>query len=154
MLLWYWSFTYTRTYTCSIAFRIWESGSVCAHRNVPKTSSFLWKVKQIRLSNDNHMHRVVQAHWKDRRRVDVKHCFLIQNSDSCESQESSFVYVCDLERQKKKFFLFPRHCHGYAAVVWQWQAQENREQFMLYEFFVFLCCDFRGTDKKNTLLKW
>lgn len=44
------------TWTCSIKVRIWESGSACIPGSVPKTSSFLCKVKQIWLSNDNHMH--------------------------------------------------------------------------------------------------
>lgn len=84
------------TCTCSIKFRIWESGSACTPRNVPKTSSFLWKVKEIWLSNDNHMHRVVQAHWKERRRVDVRHCCLTQGLHSCGSDEKHFCYMCTI----------------------------------------------------------
>lgn len=93
------------TYTCSIKFRMWESGSACTPGNVPKTSSFLWKVKQIWLSNDNHMHRAVQAHWKEWRGVDAKHCCSTQRSHSCERViETTFVLCAWFRRAKKVIF--------------------------------------------------
>lgn len=90
------------TCTCSIKFRMWESGSVCTPGNVPRTSSFFWKVKQIWSSNDNHMQRAVQANWKERRRVDVEDCCLTQSSHSCERVMDSIFVICAQFRRAKK----------------------------------------------------
>lgn len=90
------------TCICSIKFRMWESGSACTPGSMPKTSSFLWKVKQIWLSNDNHMPGVVRAHGKGRRRVDVKPCCLSQSSCSYERVRDSTSVMCVWFRRSKK----------------------------------------------------
>lgn len=82
------------TCICSVKFRMWESGSACTPGSVPKTSSFLWKVKQIWLANDNHMPAVVQAHGKGRRRVDMKPCCSSQSSCSCERVRNTTPVMC------------------------------------------------------------
>lgn len=87
---------------CLVKFRMWESGSVCAPRSVPKTSSFLWKVKQIQLSNKNCMPRVVQAHRKGRRSIYVKPCCLSQSSCSYERVRDSTSVLCVWFRRAKK----------------------------------------------------
>lgn len=88
---------------CSVKFRMWESGSACTPGSVPETSSFLWKVKQIWLSNDNHMPGAVQAHGEGRRRVDVKPLlFITELLLLWEGERQHFSHECMVQKGKIK----------------------------------------------------
>lgn len=121
------------TCTCSMKFKTWESGSACTPGNVPETSSFLGKVKQIWLPDDNHMHRAVQAQWMEWRRTDVKRCCLTQSSHSCERvMETTFVFCAQFRRAKKLSL-------GTRRILGQWQTTgEERTIYVIWILSLFM----------------
>lgn len=122
------------TWTCSIKVRIWESGSACIPGSVPKTSSFLCKVKQIWLSNDNHMHGssslegVVEL---------VLSTAVHQSSCSCERLvESASVTCTQSTRAVTCLQVLDPLC--FCCCSGGGSPQENRERFMLHNLSFYV----------------
>lgn len=121
------------TWACSMKVRIWESGSACTPGSMPKTSSFLCKVKQIWLSNDNHMHGSLEGVEEL-----VLSTAVYQSSCSSERLVESASVTCTQNTRTRAVVFRSQKRRGCAAVV-EVAAHRRTENDLCYMISLTFC---------------